>query len=118
MSPFWKNVNDELQYQGMNFKTMAFPTGIPYTTLTNRKNRADSIPTADVAIKISRVLNIPLEKLLGSDGDFSDNDSAIDEKNKNAYLFKKYENLISNLEKCTPAIQDSFFRMAQAVCER
>lgn len=121
MSPFWKNVNDELLYQGMNFKTLAYITGIPYTTLTNGKNRADSIPSADVALKISRALNKPLERLLGTDADFFTNDSNTDEKTRNAqlmHLYKKYENLISDLEKCTPAVQDSFCRMAQAVCNQ
>ncbi len=121
MSPFWKNVNDELQYQGMNYKTLAYLTGIPYTTLTNGKNRADSIPSADVALKISKALDKPLERLLGEDADFLNMDSAIDEKSKNIqnmHLFKKYENLISDLEKCSPAVQDSFCRMAQAVCEQ
>lgn len=121
MSPFWKNVNDELQYQGMNYKTLAYLTGIPYTTLTNGKNRADSIPSADVALKISKALDKPLERLLGEDADFFNMDSTIDERSKNIqnmHLFKKYENLISDLEKCSPAVQDSFCRMAQAVCEQ
>lgn len=121
MSPFWKNVNDELQYQGMNYKTLAYLTGIPYTTLTNGKNRADSIPSADVALKISKALDKPLERLLGEDADFLNMDSTIDERSKNIqnmHLFKKYENLISDLEKCSPAVQDSFCRMAQAVCEQ
>ncbi|WP_318661498.1 helix-turn-helix transcriptional regulator [Treponema sp.] len=118
MSPFWKNVNDELQYQGMNFKTLAYLTGIPYTTLTNGKNRIDSIPTADIAIKISRVLNISLERLLGSDAGFSDKEDSPDDESKKKYLFKKYEQLIYNLEKCPPAVQDSLFRMVQAICEK
>lgn len=93
MSPFWKNVNDELQYQGMNFKTLAYITGIPYTTLTNGKNRADSIPSADVALKISRALNKPLERLLGTDADFINNNSSTDERNKNAQSLHLYKNI-------------------------
>lgn len=117
MSPFWKNVNDELQYQGMNFKTLAYLTGIPYTTLTNGKNRADSIPSADVALKISRVLNKPLERLLGDSIDFADS-APSDKKTLNQHLFNKYESLISDLEKCSPAVQESLCRMVKAVCEQ
>lgn len=117
MSPFWKNVNDELQYQGMNFKTLAYLTGIPYTTLTNGKNRADSIPTADVALKISRVLNRPLERLLENSIELSDI-SLSDKNTLDTHLFKKYENLIADLEKCSPSVQDSFCRMVKAVCEQ
>lgn len=121
MSPFWKNVNDELQYQGMSFKTLAYLTGIPYTTLTNGKNREDSIPTADVALRISMVLNKSLEMLLGKDAIIPNKSSEENEMNKNIhekYLFKKYEKLISDLEKCSPTVQDSFCRMAQAVCNQ
>lgn len=118
MSPFWKNVNDELLYQGMNFKTLAYKTGIPYTTITNGKNRADSIPAADVALKISMALDKPLEMLLGEDIDFSNGDSETSQKDKAArekHLFKKYEKLIIDLENCSPTVQDSFCKMARAV---
>lgn len=120
MSPFWKNVNEELQYQGMNLKTLATLTGIPYTTITNGRNRPDSIPTADVALKISKVLNKPLEMLLGDDAKLPENtilpENQIAE-NQNHYLLKKYETLILNLEKCSSKIQDSFIRMVKTVVE-
>ena len=120
MSPFWKNVNEELQYQGMNLKTLATLTGIPYTTITNGRNRPDSIPTADVALKISKVLNKPLEMLLGDDARLPENtilqENQIAE-NQNHYLLRKYETLILNLEKCSSKIQDSFVRMVKTVAE-
>lgn len=120
MSPFWKNVNEEMQYQGMNLKTLSVLTGIPYTTITNGRNRPDSIPSADVALKISKVLNKPLEMLLGDSAKLPDNtllfENQISDK-QNQYLLKKYENLIVNLEKCSTKVQDSFIRMAKAVAE-
>lgn len=102
----------------MNYKTLSFLTGIPYTTLTNGKNRQDSIPSADVAVKIARVLNKPLERLLGEDAQFSENQNNLDEKDNQSqinHLYKKYKNLIFSLEKCTTAVQDSFIRMAEAI---
>ena len=118
MSPFWKNVNEEMQYQGMNLKTLSVLTGIPYTTITNGRNRPDSIPSADVALKISKVLNKPLEMLLGDSAKLPGNTLLIENQiSDNQYLLKKYENLIINLEKCSPKVQDSFIRMAKAVVE-
>ncbi len=118
MSPFWKNVNEELQYQGMNIKTLSQLTGIPYTTITNGKNRPDSIPSADVAIKIATVLNKSLERLLGEDGNIKSETNAIRDRNSyNFLLYKKYEQLILNLEKCSEKTQDSFFRLAQSICD-
>ena len=120
MSPFWKNVNEELQYQGMNLKTFAALTGIPYTTITNGRNRPDSIPSADIALKISKVLNKSLEMLLGDSASLpestllmADNETDI----QNIHLIKKYESLISNLEKCSPKIQNSFVRMVMTIAE-
>lgn len=121
MSPFWQNVNEELQYQGMNYKTLSFLTGIPYTTLTNGKNRLDSIPSADVAVKIARVLNKPLERLLGEDAELSNSEPQLNDKDNQTqitHLFKKYKNLINSLEKCTPSVQDSFIRMAETVSKQ
>ena len=118
MSPFWKNVNEELQYQGMNLKTLSSLTGIPYTTITNGRNRPDSIPTADVALKISKVLDKPLEMLLGEVALLPKN-TALQDKwesdSEKQYLIKKYEPLISSLEKCSTKVQDSFIRMAKAI---
>ena len=121
MSPFWKNVNEEMQYQGMNLKTLAALTGIPYTTITNGRNRPDSIPSADVAVKISKVLNKPLEMLLGDSAKLPEKTVLSENQitdNQNQYLLKKYENLIVNLEKCSAKVQDSFVRMAKAITEK
>ena len=122
MSPFWKNVNEELQYQGMNIKTLSALTGIPYTTITNGRNRPDSIPTADVALKISKVLNKSLEWLLGesvllpksNETDVSSNEeNVLQELN----LYHKYERLITSLENRSVRTQIAFINLATAINE-
>ena len=120
MSPFWKNVNEELQYQGMNLKTLSSLTGIPYTTITNGRNRPNSIPTADVALKISKVLDKPLELLLGESAELP-NDISVKGQHKQDIQYQKleakYKSLIVALEKCPEKIQDSFIRMAKSISE-
>ena len=122
MSPFWKNVNEELQYQGMNIKTLSALTGIPYTTITNGRNRPDSIPTADVALKLSKVLNKSLEWLLGesvllpksNETDVSSNEeNVLQELN----LYHKYERLITSLENRSVRTQTAFINLATAINE-
>lgn len=118
MSPFWKNVNDELRYQGMNLKTLAFMTGVPYSTITNGRNREDSIPTADVALKISKVLNKSLEWLLGEDGALPSNEQQTDEnalQQTALNLYHKYERLIHALETLPVRAQSAFTDMAVAI---
>ncbi len=120
MSPFWKNVNDELQYQGMNIKTLSALTGIPYTTITNGKNRPDSIPSADVAIKISKVLNKSLEWLLGESSVLpksSIDSETVDRTLQELNLYHKYERMISALELCSVRTQEAVINMALAISE-
>lgn len=118
MSNFWKNVSDELQYQGINLKTLSTLTGIPYTTITNGKNRENSIPTADVAFKISKVLNMNMEFLLGEDAKLPDEKKSksphsnfIDKK----YLLEKYERFLLSLENCPSKMQQAFMRMVEDI---
>lgn len=120
MSPFWKNVNDELQYQGMTLKTLSILTGIPYTTITNGRNRPDSIPSADVAIKISKVLNKSLEWLLGESSvlpKLSDDSASSNKSLQELNLYHKYERMISALELCSVRTQEAFINMSVAISE-
>ena len=119
MSPFWKNVTEELEFNGMNFKTLAFLTGIPYSTITNGKNRPDSIPTADVALKISKVLNKPLEQLLGEEKSIPKNDAILihDKQQQELQLFQKYKQLIESLEKYSSKKQNAVMRLFAILAE-
>lgn len=115
MSPFWKNVNDEMQYQGMNLKTLSFLTGIPYTTITNGRNRPNSIPSADVAVKISKTLGKSLEWLLGEDAQIStdENSERLNEDlNQENILYKKHRRLIEAMEKLPAKSQSAITEMA------
>ena len=118
MSLFWKNVTDELQYQGMSIKTLSALTGIPYTTITNARNRSDSIPTADVALKISKVLNKPLEWLIGKYASQPKSSAVVANKKRNELdLYHKYERLIYALEKRSLKTQEAFINMAVAIAD-
>ena len=113
MSPFWKNVCDELYYQGMNIKTLSQLTGIPYTTITNAKNREDNIPPADAALKIATVLGKSLESLLGECARLPE--SAVGTERRERWLYRKYEPLILLLEKQSPQTQEAFTALAKSL---
>ena len=57
MSPFWKNVDEEIKYLNMNLKTLAKVSGVPYPTITNGRNRENSIPEMETARKIADALH-------------------------------------------------------------
>ena len=61
---FWQNVEDECEYLGITRKELAEKAGFSVHTISNGIKR-DGMPAADLALRISKVLNVPLEKLLG-----------------------------------------------------
>ena len=52
---FWKNVEDRRIYLGLTRKALAQQAGIKYAVIRTRLER-DSIPTANTALRISKVL--------------------------------------------------------------
>lgn len=66
MCNFWINVKKMLPYKDLEVKDLAFRAGIPYSTIINGMNK-NSMPHADIAVKISKILNVSLETLLGTE---------------------------------------------------
>lgn len=60
---FWKNVDEELEYIGKSRKELAAEVGFDVTNISFGIKR-NSIPSADTALKISKVLGVSLEYLL------------------------------------------------------
>ena len=60
---FWKRVEEELDFQGKTKKELAILTGIKEQTLHKAFER-NSSPSAETALQISEVLNVPIEKLV------------------------------------------------------
>ena len=65
---FRENLKSELAYQDILVKELAQKTGISRHTLDNYLNVRERMPTADVAVKIAKVLGVTVEYLvLGDD---------------------------------------------------
>ena len=64
---FWKNVERELEYIGKTRKELAAVVGFDVTNISFGIKR-NSIPSADMALKISKFLGVSLEFLLDFDG--------------------------------------------------
>jgi transcriptional regulator with XRE-family HTH domain len=61
---FRENLKSELAYQGMLVKELAALSEVSRHTLDNYLNLRGHIPSADVAVKIARVLNVSVEYLV------------------------------------------------------
>ena len=106
MSPFWKNVEEEIKYLNMNLKTLAKVSGVPYPTITNGRNRENSIPEMETARKIADALHKPLDSLLGIMK--SQNAAALPgEKSDVVHLYKKYQDIISVMEDFPAPLRES-----------
>lgn len=78
MSAFWINVKKQLPYKNLEVKDLAYRAGIPYSTIINGMNK-NSMPHADIALKISKILGMSLESLLGEDVIVSDNSTSVNQ---------------------------------------
>jgi transcriptional regulator with XRE-family HTH domain len=65
---FKENLKSELLYQGMLVKELAMKTGISRHTLDNYLNVRKNMPTADIAVKIAKVLGVTVEYLVTGEG--------------------------------------------------
>jgi transcriptional regulator with XRE-family HTH domain len=61
---FRENLKSELMYKGMLVKELAAIAGISRHTLDNYLNVRGHIPSADIAVKIARALNVSVEYLV------------------------------------------------------
>ena len=96
---FWTNVSYELDSQGISRKELAYLVNIKETTLHKAIER-DSVPSADTALKISKVLHVSLEYLLDMPKTETSSDKKEnDESQTAAKLYKKYNSIINKLDK-------------------
>jgi Helix-turn-helix. len=63
-SIFRQNLKNELSYQGMTVKELSVKTGIPKPTLDCYLSSRETMPPADSAVRIARVLKVSVEFLM------------------------------------------------------
>lgn len=63
-STFRETLRSELDFQDIKVKELAVQTGISQRTLEGYLGARGSMPPADVAVKIARVLNVSVEYLV------------------------------------------------------
>ena len=102
MHVFWKNVYRIINYRGINLKTLAALSDVPYSTITNGKNKGEGQPSVGTAYKIASALNESIESLM-RDAVQSKSGRILEVKNslpkKDAARYRRYEHIIDALEK-------------------
>ncbi len=103
---FWKNVDDELKYQGMERKVLASLADFDVSYI-GKGIRRNSIPAADLALRISKALNVSLEYLLEiPESDSISNQQISTESNTAMHFFHKYSDFFTELETLSPKEKD------------
>lgn len=91
MSDFWKRVDEELDFLGITRTYLANKCNFSLTNI-GQGIKLGSIPSADTAVKIAKVLNVSVEYLVtGQDKTFKN--EGLDLKK-----FREYSTLISQLD--------------------
>ena len=107
---FWETVDWEREYKNLSRKELAYLADFSVNSIPTGIARG-SIPAADVAYRIAKVLGVSVEYLLL--GEKSQNQQKISDSNKNNEIIarsKKYtknHELIDNFEKLPDSIQKS-----------
>lgn len=61
---FKENLREEIKYQGLMLKEVALAAGLNQSSLNNYLRENASIPSADIAVRIAKVLGVSVEYLV------------------------------------------------------
>ncbi|MBR3543628.1 MAG: helix-turn-helix domain-containing protein [Treponema sp.] len=96
---FWKNVDDELKYQGKERKELAAAADFDVSYI-GKGIRRDSVPAADLAVRIAKALDVSLEYLLEMpESSAARKKESPSEINKAIRLYHKFDAHLKELEK-------------------
>ena len=91
MSNFWERVDEELEYKGMNRKSLASEVGFNLGNI-GKGIQLGSSPSADTAVKIAKVLNVSVEYLV------TGQDSSLQKENLDLHRYREYSSFINQLD--------------------
>lgn len=106
---FWKNVDSELKFRGMERKELGRLAGFPESYISKGIAR-ESCPSAELALRISKVLNVSIEYLVTG--------KETNESVKIQQLEMPVKQLIAKLNNFTPRQRKVIFDMADIIVEK
>ena len=112
---FWQNVDNELKFQCRQRKELASSASFDVSYI-GKGIRRNSIPAADLALRIAKSLNVSLEFLL--DMPETDNSAPIDTQNETntaLRLYHKYSDFAAELETLSPSEQEVFLNLLRVM---
>ena len=95
ISDFWKRVDEEIEYKGINRAFLAKKCDFSVTNI-GQGIKLGSTPSAETAVKIASVLGVSVEYLVTGE---EKGKEKIEGEQKQLKLYRKYHDLISRCEK-------------------
>ena len=93
---FWERVDDLLDRNDINKKTLAYEAGFDASNIT-KGIKNNNIPSAETAVKIAQVLGVSVEYLVNGTETTKSPSQKETEQNQ-LRLYRKYHNLIEKME--------------------
>ena len=119
MHLFWKNVYRIIAYREINLKTLATLADVPYSTITNGKNKGEGQPSVGTAYKIASALNVSMESLMRDTIKTKDERDVLILENslpkEKTELYRRYERIIDALETLPVGTRESIADMILTV---
>lgn len=119
MASFWTNVKKLLPYRNLEVKDLAFRAGVPYSTIINGMNK-NSMPHADLALKISKILGMSLESLLGETSVKIISKEGLNQddlEKRELALYRKNKVIIDSLEEIPDSVKTAMQELILKTCE-
>lgn len=119
MHLFWQNVYRIIAYREINLKTLATLADVPYSTITNGKNKGEGQPSVGTAYKIASALNVSMESLMRDTIKTKDERDVLILENslpkEKTELYRRYERIIDALETLPVGTRESIADMILTV---
>ncbi len=96
MSDFWKRVDEELEYKGMNRKSLSKEVGFSVGNV-GKGIQLGSSPSADTAVKIAAVLGVSVEYLVNGTK-ITNSSKKLEEEQNQLRLYRKHSEIIKKCE--------------------
>ena len=93
---FWERVDDLLDRNDINKKTLAYEAGFDASNIT-KGIKNNNVPSAETAVKIAQVLGVSVEYLVNGTENTKSPSQKETEQNQ-LRLYRKYHNLIEKME--------------------
>lgn len=104
---FWENVDSELEFKGINRKTLAQEADFD-VSLIGKGIKTGSAPAADTAVRIAKILNVSVEYLVtGVPQNAKENQTAA------SNAFQKYRGLMNTMEHLDENTRQAIIELAE-----